>query len=98
MGTFMLRLFARVLSSALIALACAAAQAQQPKLEMHRVGVNADDGSGWHQAVSTKGAFSVRVPIPFNGFTTYDAATGEVSHAVGGKSSEGSNSWLLKYQ
>jgi hypothetical protein len=89
MATFMLHLFARVLSSALIALACAAAQAQQPKLEMHRVGVNADDGSGWHQAVSTKGAFSVRVPIPFNDFTTYDAATREVSHAVGGKSSEG---------
>ena len=89
MATSMLRLFAKVFSSALIVLACATAQAQQPKLEMHRVGVNADDGSGWHQAVSTKGAFSVRVPIPFNDFTTYDAVTGEVSNALGGKSSEG---------
>jgi hypothetical protein len=39
----MLRLFAKVFSSALIVVACATAQAQQPKLEMHRVGVNADD-------------------------------------------------------
>jgi hypothetical protein len=89
MTSAVLRLFANALSSAIIMSACASAQAQQPKLEMHRVGVNADDGSGWHQAVSTKGAFSVRVPSPFNDFTTYDAATGEVSHAIGGKSSEG---------
>jgi hypothetical protein len=61
----------------------------QPKLEMHRAGVNADDGSGWHLAVSTKGSFSVLLPIPFNDFTTLDAATGETSHVVGGKSSEG---------
>jgi len=61
----------------------------QPKLEMHRAGVNADDGSGWHLAVSTKGSFSVLLPIPFNDFTTRDAATGETSHVVGGKSSEG---------
>jgi hypothetical protein len=88
MATFVLRLFAIILSSALT-LTCAPARAQQPKLEMHRVGVNADDGSGWHQAVSTKGTFSVRVPIPFNDFTTHDAATGEVSHVIGGKSSEG---------
>jgi hypothetical protein len=89
MASAVLRIFANALSSAIMIWACASAQAQQPKLEMHRVGVNADDGSGWHQAVSTKGAFSVRVPIPFNDFTTYDAATGEVSHAIGGKSSEG---------
>jgi hypothetical protein len=88
MAAFVLR-FAMVLYSALVVLVCTAAQAQQPKLEMHRVGVNADDGSGWHRAVSTKGTFSVRVPIPFNDFTTHDTATGQVSHAVGGKSSEG---------
>ncbi len=75
--------------SAIIIFACTTANAQQPKLEMHRAGVNADDGSGWHPAVSTKGAFSIRVPIPFNDFTVHDARTGEVSHAVGGKSSEG---------
>jgi hypothetical protein len=61
----------------------------QPKLDMHRVGVSADDGSGWHLAVSSKGSFSVRLPIPFNDFTTHDPTTGEVSYVVGGKSSEG---------
>ena len=61
----------------------------QPKLEMHRVGVKADDGSGWHLAVSSKGSFSVLLPIPFNDFTTNDAATGETTYVVGGKSSEG---------
>jgi len=61
----------------------------QPKLEMHRTGVRADDGSGWHLAVSSKGSFSVLLPIPFNDFTTNDAATGETSYVVGGKSTEG---------
>ncbi|WP_246788000.1 hypothetical protein [Bradyrhizobium sp. CCBAU 53421] len=61
----------------------------EPKLEMHRAGVSADDGSGWHLAVSSKGSFSVLLPIPFNDFTTRDAQTGEVTHVVGGKSSEG---------
>jgi hypothetical protein len=83
------RLFATVLSSAAIIFACATAKAQQPNLEMHRVGVSADDGSGWHPAVSTKGAFSIRMPIPFNDFTIHDASTGEEDHAIGGKSSEG---------
>lgn len=63
-------------------------EAQQPKLEMHRVGVSADDGSGWHSAVSSKGSFSISLPIPFNDFTTR-SATGEVSHVVGAKSAEG---------
>jgi hypothetical protein len=83
------RLFAALFSSAVVVSACATANAQQPKLEMHRVGVSADDGTGWHSAVSTKGGFSIRLPIPFNDFSTHDARTGEVSHAVGGKSSEG---------
>ncbi len=83
------RLFVMVFSSAVIIFAGTTAKAQQPKLEMHRVGVSADDGSGWHPAVSTKGAFSIRVPIPFNDFTTHDARTGEANHAIGGKSSEG---------
>jgi hypothetical protein len=61
----------------------------QPKLEMHRVGAKADDGSGWHLAVSSKGSFSVLLPIPFNDFTTNDAATGETTYVVGAKSSEG---------
>jgi hypothetical protein len=74
---------------ALVLVDCGIASAQQPKLEMHRVGVNADDGSGWHSAVSTKGLFAIRMPIPFNDFTTHDPKTGEVTHVLGGKSSEG---------
>lgn len=61
----------------------------EPKAEMHRVGAKADDGSGWHLAVSTNGSFSVLLPIPFNDFTIHDAAKGETSYVVGGKSSEG---------
>jgi hypothetical protein len=84
-----LRPLVRAVAPALIILASVMAHAQQPKLDMHRAGVSADDGSGWHAAVSTKGAFLIRVPIPFNDFTIHDAGTGEVSHVIGGKSSEG---------
>jgi hypothetical protein len=47
-----LRLLARVLSLTLIVSTSATAES---KFEMHRVGVNVDDGSGWYSAVSTKG-------------------------------------------
>ena len=83
----------RALTTALLLIALplgwSPAQAQQPKLEMHRVGVDVGDGSGWYLAKSTKGSFAVRLPIPFNDFTTYDAGTGVANHVVGGKSSEG---------
>jgi len=88
MTSSFLRSFVRLALVAIVLGTMAAAEAQ-PKLEMHRVGVSADDGSGWHLAVSSKGSFSVRLPIPFNDFSTHDPTTGEVSHVVGGKSSEG---------
>ena len=86
------RLHSLLLPLALIVLSAIAAQAQQPKLEMHRAGVVSKDPSGWHLAVSTKGSFSVRMPIPFNDFTvrSTDPKTGEeVTHVIGGKSTEG---------
>src|SRR5262245_13655366 len=86
------RLFVLFLPLALVMLPAVAARAQQPKLEMHRTGVVSTDPSGWHLAVSTKGSFSVRMPIPFNDFTvrSTDAKTGEeVTHVIGGKSTEG---------
>ena len=86
MPTSIARLLAGVLALALLVPASAIAE---PKLEMHRVGVNADDGSGWYPAVSTKGSFTILLPIPFNDFTTRDPGTDEVTHVVGGKSSEG---------
>ena len=73
-------------------LPAAVARAQQPKLEMHRTGVDTKDPSGWHLAVSTKGSFSVRMPIPFNDFTvrsTDPKAGDELTHVIGGKSAEG---------
>jgi hypothetical protein len=72
-----------------IALVAPAIAMAEPKREMHRIEARADDGSGWHVAVSTKGSFSVLLPIPFNDFTISDAATGETTYVVGGKSSEG---------
>jgi hypothetical protein len=80
-----LRLFASVLSLALTVSTSATAE---PKVEMHRGGVNVNDGSGWYPAVSTKGSFSILLPIPFNDFTTI-AETNEAIHGIGGKSSEG---------
>jgi hypothetical protein len=86
------RPFALVLPLALVMLPSLAARAQQPKLEMHRAGVDSKDPSGWHLAVSTRGSFSVRMPIPFNDFTvrSTDPKTGEeLTHVIGGKSAEG---------
>jgi hypothetical protein len=83
------------LAPALAVLPGVAARAQQPKVEMHRAGVDSKDASGWYPAASTKGSFSVRMPIPFNDFTVRpsdpksDPKTGEVTHVIGGKSSEG---------
>jgi hypothetical protein len=92
MASPIIRLFALLLAPALIVLPGAVARAQQPKLEMHRTGVDSKDPSGWHLAVSTKGSFSVRMPIPFNDFTvrsTDPKAGEEVTHVIGGKSVEG---------
>ena len=85
------RPFALLLPLALVTLPGVAARAQQPKLEMHRAGADSKDPSGWHLAVSTKGSFSVRMPIPFNDFTvrSTDPKSEEVTHVIGGKSTEG---------
>src|SRR2546428_8053361 len=92
MVSAIVRTFALLVSLALVMLPGVAAWAQQPKLEMHRAGVDSKDPSGWHLAVSTKGSFSVRMPIPFNDFSirSSDAKAGEeVTHVIGGKSAEG---------
>jgi len=88
LASTILRLLAGLVLQSVLVGATTLAQAQ-PKLEMHRAGVSADDGSGWHLAVSSKGSFSIRLPIPFNDFTILDPSTGEMTYAVGGKSSEG---------
>ena len=79
MVSSIVRPFALFLPLLLVTLPGVTARAQQPKLEMHRAGVDSKDPSGWHLAVSTKGSFSVRMPIPFNDFTvrSTDPKTGE---------------------
>jgi hypothetical protein len=92
MASSIVRAFALFLPLALGMLPTIVARAQQPKVEMHRAGVDSKDPSGWHLAVSTKGSFSIRMPIPFNDFTvrSIDPKTGEeVTHVIGGKSTEG---------
>ena len=91
MVSSIVRPFALLLPLALVMLPGVAARAQQPKLEMHRAAVDSKDPSGWYPAVSTKGSFSVRMPIPFNDFTvrSADPKTGEeATHVIGGKSTE----------
>ena len=68
-----------------IALVLPAIAMAEPRLETHRVGAKTDDGSGWHLAVSSKGSFSVLLPIPFNDFTPATRHRRD-HHVVGGKS------------
>jgi len=87
----MSRYFALLIGCALVVSVCATAQAE-PKLEMHRTAVNAIDKSGWQPADSSRGGFSVRMPIPFNDFSIRDSdpnSANPVTHTIGGKSSEG---------
>jgi hypothetical protein len=86
------RLLLLFLTLVLVMLPPVAPRAQQPKLEMHRAGVVSKDPSGRHLGVSTKGSFSVRMPIPFNDFTvrsTDPKTSQEVTHVIGGTSTEG---------
>ena len=71
---------------------CAPAHACDPVPTMHRTAVSADDGTGWHAAVSTKGAFEVLLPAPFNDFTVAgtDANIGDFAiHTLGTTTSDG---------
>lgn len=38
------------------------------KFRSHRIAAESPIGEGWHRAVSTKGGFSVDLPLPFNDF------------------------------
>jgi hypothetical protein len=68
------------------------ALAASPTTEIHRNSVDALDTAGWQPAVSTKGHFSVRVPVAFNDLTirAEDEKIGEmVVHVIGGRSDDG---------
>ena len=85
----------RVILALLLALPLASAgpaMAAPPATEVHRKSVDALDTAGWQSAVSTKGHFSVSVPVAFNDFTirAADQNIGEmVVHVIGGRSDEG---------
>lgn len=68
------------------------ARAGDPNLTMHRATVSADDRTGWHKAVSTKGAFEVLLPAPFNDFTVAgtDGNVGDYAiHTLGTETPDG---------
>lgn len=54
--------------------AIAGAEELPAGLRMHRQQAGKPDASGWAEAASSEGAFTVRVPCPFNDFTVDDAA------------------------
>ena len=65
-------------------------------MEMHRMQAMAPLGDGWHRASSTKGGFSVELPLPFNDFRIRALATDGVgihTDALGGKT-PGLLSWM----
>jgi len=69
-----------------------ACQQDKSARTMHRIQSGTPDSTGWITADSSKGHFSVRVPIPFNDFTveeTDPSVPAAQVHTVGCKSSEG---------
>jgi hypothetical protein len=64
----------------------AAADAQSPVREVHRLNVTAQDGARWQEASSMLGSFSIRMPVPFNDYTL---RAEQVRHVIDGKSTDG---------
>jgi len=68
------------------------ALAAQPTTEFHRQNVETLDKDGWQPAVSTKGDFSIQIPVMFNDFTIHadDENVGKMMvHVIAGRSTEG---------
>jgi hypothetical protein len=63
---------------ALVAALASLPAAAEMEREVHRANVNAIDSTGWQPAVSTKGAFSMRVPVPFHDFTVHAPSPGSI--------------------
>jgi len=62
------------------------------QIQMHRQQATTKDASGWYLGVSTQGAFSILLPVPFNDFTMYgnDPTRGPfTAYRVATKSVEG---------
>jgi hypothetical protein len=92
MSALKTRVFAVLLLAWPLASANPVLAAQPTTTEIHRKSVDALDTGGWQPAVSTKGHFSIRVPVTFNDFTIHgeDENIGEmVVHVIGGRSDDG---------
>ncbi len=73
-------------------ISCVSSQSQsnpeaEPNIEMHRVQDSTFHESGWYYANSTKGNFSVLMPIVFNDFTV--TVNGYETYNIGSVSDEG---------
>jgi hypothetical protein len=68
------------------------ALAAQPTTEFHRQDVDALDKAGWQPAVSTRGDFSIQIPVTFHDYTIHadDENVGKMMvHVIAGRSTEG---------
>ena len=68
------------------------ALAAQATTEFHRQDVDALDKDGWQPAVSTKGDFSIQIPVTFHDYTIHgeDENIGKMLvHVIAGRSVEG---------
>lgn len=75
-----------------LCIAPASAQKLPTGMTMHRVQAGEPDAAGWMLAASTRGAFSVRLPLKFNDFMVEESdpkAAAHYLHTVGAKSQEG---------
>jgi len=81
-----------ILAIFILSIQIASAQSLPEGMKMYRIGAGEPDSTGWILADSTKGGFSVRLPVTFNDFTMEspksDAPVSR-TFVVGGKSAEG---------
>ena len=75
------------------ALCClTATAAEMHPMKMHRTQAGELDETGWADAKSTEGRFTVRMPMPFNDFTVLSGDKEDLArrlYAIGSKSQEG---------
>lgn len=96
----MIRYIASTLFAVALLSAPSSAQTLPEGMTMHRIAAGNLDASGWTDAASTQGGFSVRLPIKFNDFTVAVPNKGAVSKmfVVGGKDMAGVKFTAMRMQ
>ncbi len=82
----------RVVVLFLVLSVSACTQKSTKELVMHRELAETKHESGWFEAVSTEGSFSILIPLPFNDYTitVVDSNIGEMkTFGIGSRSTEG---------